>query len=68
MLVEPIGADGTGSESALYSRAVEAIEKREESVLVTAIDFPGAPFLAASLFALLALGLFARGARESDSG
>jgi DHA1 family tetracycline resistance protein-like MFS transporter len=32
------------------------------------IDFPGAPFLAAALLALLALGLFANGAREPASG
>ena len=32
------------------------------------IDFPGAPFLAAALLALLALGLFAHGAREPASG
>ncbi len=33
-----------------------------------AIDFPGAPFLAAALLALVALGLFALGAREPAPG
>ncbi len=32
------------------------------------IDFPGAPFLAAAVLALLALALFAQGAREPTSG
>ena len=32
------------------------------------IDFPGAPFLAAALLALIALGLFARGARAPAPG